>query len=53
MAPSNNRYIFIFSRFVESIGSKSDVLLAISTSGNSQNIINAVNAAKEKGMFED
>lgn len=44
-------YEFIFSRFVESIGSKGDVLLAISTSGNSQNVINAVNAAKEKGMF--
>lgn len=44
-------YEFIFSRFVESIGTKGDVLLAISTSGNSQNVINAVNAAKEKGMF--
>jgi D-sedoheptulose 7-phosphate isomerase len=44
-------YEYIFSRFVESIGTKGDVLLAISTSGNSQNVINAVNAAKEKGMF--
>jgi D-sedoheptulose 7-phosphate isomerase len=44
-------YEFIFSRFVESIGTKGDVLLAISTSGNSQNIINAVTVAKEKGMF--
>lgn len=44
-------YEFIFSRFVESIGAKGDVLLAISTSGNSKNVINAVNAAKEKGMF--
>ena len=44
-------YEFIFSRFVESIGTKGDVLLAISTSGNSENVINAVNAAKEKGMF--
>ncbi len=44
-------YEFIFSRFVESIGSKGDVLLAISTSGNSKNVINAVQAAKEKGMF--
>jgi D-sedoheptulose 7-phosphate isomerase len=42
---------FIFSRFVESIGGKNDVLLAISTSGNSQNVINAVEKAKEKGMF--
>lgn len=44
-------YDYIFSRFVESIGSAGDVLLAISTSGNSQNVINAVSAAKEKGMF--
>ena len=44
-------YEFIFSRFVESIGTKGDVLLAISTSGNSENVINAVNAAHEKGMY--
>ena len=44
-------YEFIFSRFVTSIGLKGDVLLAISTSGNSENVINAVQAAKEKGMF--
>lgn len=41
---------FIFSRFVEAIGNSNDVLLAISTSGNSKNVINAVNSAKEKGM---
>jgi D-sedoheptulose 7-phosphate isomerase len=44
-------YEYIFSRFVASIGLKGDVLLAISTSGNSENVINAVQAAKEKGMF--
>ncbi|MEO9534344.1 MAG: D-sedoheptulose 7-phosphate isomerase [Crocinitomicaceae bacterium] len=44
-------YDHIFSRFVESIGRPEDVLLAISTSGNSSNVINAINAAKEKGMF--
>ena len=41
---------FIFSRFVEGLGSKGDVLLAISTSGNSANVINAISAAKDKGM---
>ncbi|MBM3417775.1 MAG: D-sedoheptulose 7-phosphate isomerase [Bacteroidetes bacterium] len=41
---------FIFSRFVEGIGKEGDVLLGISTSGNSQNVINAVEKAKEKGM---
>jgi D-sedoheptulose 7-phosphate isomerase len=40
----------IFSRYVEAIGQDGDVLLAISTSGNSANIINAANAAKSKGM---
>lgn len=44
-------YEYIFSRFVESIGAENDVLLAISTSGNSQNVINAVLAAKAKNMF--
>jgi D-sedoheptulose 7-phosphate isomerase len=43
-------YDFVFSRFIEAIGNKNDVLLAISTSGNSKNVINAINAAKEKGM---
>lgn len=44
-------YEFIFSRFVESLGGSSDVLLAISTSGNSQNVLNAIDKAREKGMF--
>ncbi|MFT4753950.1 MAG: D-sedoheptulose 7-phosphate isomerase [Salibacteraceae bacterium] len=43
-------YDFVFSRFVEGMGSSNDVLLAISTSGNSTNVINAAKAAKEKGM---
>jgi D-sedoheptulose 7-phosphate isomerase len=43
-------YDKIFSRFVETFGEKGDVLLAISTSGNSPNVINAALAAKEKGM---
>jgi D-sedoheptulose 7-phosphate isomerase len=41
---------YIFSRYVEAIGNKNDVLFAISTSGNSKNIINAIIAAKENGM---
>ncbi len=43
-------YEFVFSRYLEAIGNKGDVLLAISTSGNSKNIINAIEAAKKKGM---
>ncbi|MDH5366395.1 MAG: D-sedoheptulose 7-phosphate isomerase [Cyclobacteriaceae bacterium] len=41
---------FIFSRFIEGLGNHNDVLLGISTSGNSENVINAFNAAKEKQM---
>ncbi len=40
----------VFSRPVEALGRKGDILLAISTSGNSRNIINAVKAAHRKGM---
>jgi D-sedoheptulose 7-phosphate isomerase len=40
----------IFSRFVEGLGQAGDVLLAISTSGNSANIIRAVEAARTRGM---
>jgi len=40
----------IFSRYIQGIGKPGDVLLAISTSGNSKNINNAAKAAKEKGM---
>jgi len=41
---------FIFSRAIEALGRKGDVLLAISTSGNSKNILEACKAAREKGM---
>jgi D-sedoheptulose 7-phosphate isomerase len=40
----------IFSRYVEGVGMSGDVLLAISTSGNSGNCIKAAEAALEKGM---
>ncbi len=41
---------FVFSRFVEAMGNEGDVLLAISTSGNSVNVIKAIEAAKMKKM---
>lgn len=43
-------YDHVFSRYVEGVGRKGDVLLAISTSGNSKNVINAIDAAHQKGM---
>ena len=43
-------YEFIFSRYLEALGNKGDVLVGISTSGKSANIIRAAQTAKEKGM---
>lgn len=43
-------YEYVFSRYIEALGKKGDVLLAISTSGNSKNIVEAIRAAKESGM---
>ncbi|MGB0167541.1 MAG: D-sedoheptulose 7-phosphate isomerase [Luteibaculum sp.] len=40
----------IFSRFVEALGQNGDVLLAISTSGNSANVVQAAECARIKGM---
>lgn len=40
----------IFSRYIEAIGNKGDVLLAISTSGNSKDVLKAVEIAKQKQM---
>jgi D-sedoheptulose 7-phosphate isomerase len=40
----------IFARQVEGLGRKEDCLVAISTSGNSENVIRAVKKAKEIGM---
>lgn len=41
----------VFSRFIEAHGNTGDALLAISTSGNSKNVIRAAKLAKTKGMF--
>ena len=41
---------FVFSRYLEAVGQRGDVLFALSTSGNSKNIINAIAAAKAKGI---
>jgi len=47
-----NDYDFdrVFSKQVEALGAKGDVLLAISTSGNSRNVIEAVKAAHSRGL---
>lgn len=43
-------YEHIFSRQVEGLGDKGDVLIGISTSGNSENVLNAYRVASDKGM---
>lgn len=44
-------YDFIFSRQVEALGKKSDILITLSTSGVSDNIIRAQNEAERKEMM--
>ncbi|OQY49431.1 MAG: phosphoheptose isomerase [Desulfobacteraceae bacterium 4572_87] len=48
-----NDYAFedIFSKQVKALGIEGDVLLAISTSGNSQNIVSAVEVAQKQGLY--
>lgn len=41
---------YIFSRYIEAVGQEGDVLLAISTSGNSANVLNAAKEARKKGI---
>ncbi|KJG35399.1 phosphoheptose isomerase [Photobacterium angustum] len=43
-------YEYVFSRYLEAVGTKGDVLFGLSTSGNSGNILKAIEAAKAKGM---
>jgi D-sedoheptulose 7-phosphate isomerase len=44
-------YDVIYSRLIKGIGNQGDVLVGLSTSGNSKNIVNAFEAAKEKKMI--
>lgn len=48
----SNDYSFeiVFARQVEALGSPGDILIMISTSGNSANVLSAGRAAREKGM---
>lgn len=43
-------YARVFSRQVEGLGEAGDILIALSTSGNSQNVLEAVKTAKSKGI---
>lgn len=44
-------YDYVFARQVEALGQEGDVLVAISTSGNSRNVVRAIEAAREKRMM--
>jgi D-sedoheptulose 7-phosphate isomerase len=52
MSCTANDYGFehIFSRYLQALGQKGDVLLAISTSGNSPNVLRAAEAARAQGI---
>jgi D-sedoheptulose 7-phosphate isomerase len=43
-------YDYIFSRYLEAVGQEGDTLFAISTSGNSKNVLEACRIAREKGI---
>ena len=43
---------YIFSRQIEAIGNKGDIIIAITTSGNSQNLIEALKVAKQKKIMK-
>ena len=53
MTAVSNDYGFeyTYSRMLEAIGKKGDVLIALSTSGNSENVVNAVKMANSLGML--
>jgi D-sedoheptulose 7-phosphate isomerase len=44
-------YDYIFARQVEGLGVKGDILIALSTSGSSPNVVKAIEAAKKKGIL--
>lgn len=43
-------YDYVFARQIEALGHKGDLLFAISTSGNSKNIVRAIHAARDAGI---
>ena len=51
-ATSNDyNFDYIFSRQIEALGNKGDIFIALTTSGNSKNLIHAVNTCKKKGIL--
>lgn len=48
---NDSDFKYIFSRQIEALGGKGDIFIGISTSGNAENIAEAMKKAKEKGML--
>ncbi len=47
---NEGHYDQVFARQIQALGQENDVLIALSTTGNSNSVLNAVNAANEKGI---
>lgn len=47
---NDSSFDFVFSRQVEALAAKGDILVGISTSGKSANVLNAIEAAKSRGV---
>lgn len=47
---NDSHYDHVFARQIQALGREGDVLLALSTSGNTDSILHAVNAANDRGM---
>ncbi len=48
---NDTSFDLVFSRQIEALGEREDVAIGLSTSGNSPNVIKAIDIAKEKGML--
>lgn len=44
-------YEYVFSRQIEALAKSGDILVGISTSGNSKNVVNAIEVAKSLGVY--
>jgi D-sedoheptulose 7-phosphate isomerase len=47
---NDSSFDFVFSRQVEALANKGDILVGISTSGSSKNVLNALDVARKKGI---
>ena len=47
---NEGHYEQVFARQIQALGQENDVLIALTTTGNSNSVLNAVNAANEKGI---